>query len=219
MTIAWRTSAKRHPLRGTVRTIAPTVYFSFSNQLAGPRWACAAEAPSRGFKTWITEGGIRCPCLIRYPPFKSQENAISHSFSTVMDILPTILELAQVQHPGKTFRGRPVVQPRGKSWVHHLSSDELNAPDSSIHGENEHIHGWELFGQRAIRQGKWKAVYMDKPRGKGDWELYDMVNDPAELNDLADGKPEIMNRLVEHWERYYAETGMVQTPQFGYVKA
>jgi arylsulfatase A-like enzyme len=34
----------------------------------GPRWACAASAPSRGMKCWTTEGGIRCPCILRYPP-------------------------------------------------------------------------------------------------------------------------------------------------------
>ncbi|KAF4459635.1 arylsulfatase [Fusarium albosuccineum] len=218
------------PLMGGPRTFANVVETYYDNSTEnigdktsfawyGPRWACAAEAPSRGFKTWITEGGIRCPCLIRYPPFHSQENALTHRFSTVMDILPTILELAQIPHPGTSFRGRNVVEPRGKSWVSHLSSSDYNAPDSTIHGEEAHIHGWELFGQRAIREGKWKAVYMDKPRGKGDWELYDMGDDPAELKDLADTHQEVMNRLVEHWERYYAKTGMIQTPQFNYTKA
>ncbi|KAJ5729751.1 sulfatase PB10D8.02c [Penicillium malachiteum] len=186
----------------------------------GPRWACAAEAPSRGFKAWITEGGIRCPCLIRYPGFKPEEYAVTNRFSTVMDILPTILELAQIPHPGNTFRGREVVIPRGKSWVPHLKSPDYSAADSTIHGEDVHIHGWELFGQRAIREGKWKAVFIDPPRGKGDWELYNMEADPAELNDLSEIEKEVMDRLVEHWERYYAETGMVQAPgQFAFAKA
>ncbi|KAJ6014402.1 sulfatase PB10D8.02c [Penicillium herquei] len=185
----------------------------------GPRWACAAEAPSRGFKAWITEGGIRCPCLIRYPGFKPEEYAVTNRFSTVMDILPTILELAQIPHPGNTFRGREVVIPRGKSWVSHLASPDYSATDSTIHGEDVHIHGWELFGQRAIREGKWKAVFIDPPRGKGDWELYNMEADPAELNDLSETEKEVMDRLIEHWERYYAETGMVQPPgEFAFAK-
>ncbi|MCO5613795.1 hypothetical protein L7F22_068073 [Adiantum nelumboides] len=66
----------------------------------GPHWAQAATAPSRMYKAWITEGGIRCPCAIRYPPFHQAEgNKIVHNFTTVMDILPTILDLAQIQHP------------------------------------------------------------------------------------------------------------------------
>lgn len=178
----------------------------------GPRWACAASAPSRGFKCWIYEGGIRCPCLIRYPRFNASPGAITHSFTTVMDILPTCLELAGIPHPGTKFRGRDVVIPRGKSWVQHLSSCDF--AKSSVHGEDAHIHAWELFGQRAIRKGKWKAVWINQPKGKGDWELYDMVEDVAEGCDLAAVQPEMLKQLVEHWEQYYAETGMVQTPMF-----
>ncbi|CAG9990583.1 unnamed protein product [Clonostachys byssicola] len=180
----------------------------------GARWACAATAPSRGLKCWITEGGIRCPCLIRYPPFQAQQSAITHRFTTVMDILPTILDLARVSHPGTSFRGRDVVVPRGKSWVPHLSSPDYAAPSSTVHGEDVHVHGWELFGQRAIREGKYKAVWIAKPRGKDDWELFDVEADPGELHDLAEKETEVMKRLVTHWEVYFAETGMTQTPMF-----
>ncbi|TDZ39592.1 putative sulfatase [Colletotrichum spinosum] len=45
----------------------------------GARWASAATAPSRRSKCWVTEGGIRCPCVIRYPPFQAKpEEAITH---------------------------------------------------------------------------------------------------------------------------------------------
>ncbi|KAF9774485.1 hypothetical protein IL306_007505 [Fusarium sp. DS 682] len=69
----------------------------------GPEWACASMAPSRGFKTWITEGGIRCPCLVRYPPFTRTGGSHTDSFCTVMDVLPTILDLAGVPLPGGKF--------------------------------------------------------------------------------------------------------------------
>lgn len=134
-----------------------------------------------------------------------------------MDILPTILDLARVEHPGTRFRGREVVTPRGKSWVSHLSSQSL--AETSVHGEDTHVHGWELFGQRAIREGIWKAVWINKPRGKDDWELYNMEKDPAELHDLSEKEPDILARLVDHWEIYYAETGMIQTPVFAVTKA
>jgi arylsulfatase len=35
------------------------------------------------------------------------------------------------------------------------------------------------------------------------------------LNDLAESKQDVLCRLIQHWEQYYAETGMVQTPTFG----
>lgn len=134
-----------------------------------------------------------------------------------MDILPTVLELASVPHPGTKFRGRAVVEPRGRSWVPHLSSTDYHK--SSVHGEDVHVHGWELFGQRAIREGPWKAVWLNKPRGKDDWELYNINDDPAEMHDLSETEPQVLARLIEHWERYFAETGMVQTPAFGVTKA
>lgn len=172
----------------------------------GPRWACASMAPSRGFKTWITEGGIRCPCLIRYPKFATTPYAHTNTFTTVMDILPTMLELANIPAPEKTFRGREIVPIRGSSWVSHLSSKNL--PNTSVHDENEYITGWELFGLRAIRQGPWKALWMPPPRGHERWELYNVAKDPGEIHDKAETEPKILEQLVKHWERYFTETGM-----------
>lgn len=190
--------------------------FMTNSGIPGPRWASAATAPSRAFKTWTTEGGIRCPCLVRYPGFGNKESAISSSFATVMDVLPTVLELAKVQHPGTSFRGRTVALPRGKTWVPHLSSSDLK--QTSIHGEDTHIHGWELFGMQAIREGPWKAMWIPAPKGKDDWELFNVEKDPAEKYNLVDKEPEILKRLVEHWERYFAETGMIHVPQMALTR-
>lgn len=173
----------------------------------GARWACAATAPSRAFKCWITEGGIRCPCIVRYPGYSSPPSRITDSFTTVMDVLPTILELAGVESPKGNFRGREVVLPRGRSWNAHLSSQV-----ETVHGEDVHIHGWELFGQRAIRQGKWKALWIPEPKGKGDWELYDVEADPSETRDVSNTETDVLKDLIRHWEIYYAETGMIETP-------
>lgn len=201
------------PMMGSVGSVTRIINKYYNNSIEnmgmsdsyiwyGPDWALASMAPSRGFKTWITEGGIRCPCLVHYPPF-AKSGSITNSFSTVMDILPTILDLAGVAHPGTSFRGRQVVPVRGSSWVPHLSSET-----EAFHDEEKHITGWELFGLRAIREGSWKALFMNAPRGKEKWELYDLKNDPGEVHDLADEKPELLERLVSHWETYYAETGM-----------
>lgn len=172
----------------------------------GPEWASAATAPSRGWKCWPTEGGIRCPCIVRYPGFGSSPSAVSHSFTTVMDILPTVLELAKIPPVGSTFRGREIVPVKGKSWVPHLTSDDYT--NTSVHDENEHIHGWELVGLRAIRKGPWKAVWMHPPRGSGEWELFNLDQDQAESNDLSKSEPNKLVELIRCWEEYYAETGM-----------
>ncbi len=125
-----------------------------------------------------------------------------------MDILPTILDLADVPLPGKVFRGREVVSVQGTSWTRHLSSV---AP--SFHDEEKQITGWELFNLRAIRQGCWKALYMPAPRGKDRWELYNVSVDPGEIHDLAEAETEILERLVAYCETYYTETGMFDSGQ------
>jgi arylsulfatase len=172
----------------------------------GPRWAQAATAPSRMTKGYITEGGIRCPAIVHYSPWT--ERKVTHEFCTVMDILPTVLELAGVAHPGTNFQGREVLLPRGKSWVPHFLSNQ------AIHDEIEDFTGWELFGQRAIRRGNYKAVFFPKQHlpEETKWELYDLTQDKGELKDLAEEKPELLKELIQLWVRYEAETGVIVAP-------
>ena len=68
--------------------------------------------------------------------------------------------------------------------------------------------GWELFGLRAIRKGKWKAVYMTPPRGKDAWELYDIEADPAEVHNKAIDEPDVLKEMLQHCNVHYSETGM-----------
>lgn len=168
----------------------------------GPRWAQTSTAPSRMFKGYVTEGGIRCPAVIHYPPFNFTKDQVSNAFSTVMDILPTILELGGIEAPGMQFRGREVVSVKGKSWIAHLSGQTDNVHNS------EAVTGWELFFHQAIRKGDYKAVFIPKPKGPEKWQLYDLSKDMGEIHDLADEKPEILSELVKHWLAYVAEFGV-----------
>ncbi|KAL9570081.1 hypothetical protein ACKAV7_005589 [Fusarium commune] len=134
------------PLLSSFKTLGELIAAHYDNSLEnigkhdsyvwyGSRWACAATAPSRGFKGWSTEGGIRCPCLIRFPPISSAPETISHTFTTVMDILPTILDLAQCSIQAK-----------------HSGVEKLSLPEGS-HGGNwkavllakQGGDDWELF--------------------------------------------------------------------------
>ncbi|TKA51631.1 hypothetical protein B0A53_05508 [Rhodotorula sp. CCFEE 5036] len=166
----------------------------------GPAWAQAATAPNRMYKAWITEGGIRCPAIVRYPGFRN--GTISHEFATVMDIMPTVLVMAQVQHPSPEFHGRKVLPMRGKSWLEYMTGSR-----DYVHAENA-VHGWELFGQSAIRQGSWKAVWI--PSDDAKWSLYNLATDAGETKDLADEEPDRLVEMVRLWRDYEAETGIVR---------
>lgn len=173
----------------------------------GDQWAQALTSPSSMYKAYNSEGGIRCPLIVHYPPIldaSSKNGQISHTFTTVMDILPTILDLAGVEHPGTSYKGRTVAKPKGKSWVAHL----LNK-DSKVHSE-ETVTGWELFGQQAIRKGPYKALYIPAPHGPDKWQLFHIKNDPGENHDLAESNPKKLEELLNHWTDYVAETGLIE---------
>ena len=182
----------------------------------GPRWASAATAPARLYKSFNSEGGIRVPMMIRYPPFTaSRSGAIDHSFVTVMDIAPTLLELAETQHPGKTYKSREVVPMRGRSWVTYMTNPER---EKYIH-DDDTVTGWELFDRQALRKGKWKAILIPPPFGPGSWQLYDLSADPGETEDLCEQEPKKLQELLKHWDEYVKECGVAgQAPQYGVLK-
>jgi arylsulfatase A-like enzyme len=171
----------------------------------GPRWAQAATAPSRLHKAFTTEGGIRVVSFATFPGFQRQ-GGIGTAFSTVMDLAPTVLEMAGAAHPGTFYKGREIVPMRGKSMVPYLK------------GEAEAVHddqtgtGWELFGRRAIRQGDWKALHLPPPYGTGEWQLYDLSADPGEIRDMAESHPEKLAELLRLWDAYVAENGVILDP-------
>ncbi|CAH6723379.1 hypothetical protein CLIB1444_14S02740 [[Candida] jaroonii] len=169
------------------------------------QWAQAATAPSNMYKMWTTEGGIRCPLIIHHPNIIKEESrgSVKHEFATVMDVLPTILDLAGVEHPGETFRGKKIAPVRGKSWKSYITGES-----EKVHSDDT-VTGWELFGQQAIRKGHFKAVYIPQPLGTGEWQLFDLKKDPGEINDLASTNNDKLQELLEHWSTYVAETGLV----------
>jgi arylsulfatase A-like enzyme len=167
----------------------------------GPRWAQAATAPSRLYKAFTTEGGIRVVAFA-HDPALARSGEIGSAFATAMDVLPTILERAGVAHPGTQHRGREVAEVKGRSLLPYL-----NREADHVHGAS-HVTGWELFGRRAIRQGDWKAVFIPAPAGPNVWQLYDLARDPGEIHDLAQAEPERLAALLRHWENYVAENGV-----------
>ncbi len=170
----------------------------------GPRWAQAATAPSRLYKAFTSQGGIRVVSFFSWPGFTRK--GAGTAFSTVQDITPTLLELAGIVHPGNSYEGRPIEAPRGVSLVRYLDNRQEFA-----HGP-DHATGWELFGRRAIRQGDWKAVFIPEPWGPGRWQLYDLGRDPGEVEDLAARSPGKLDELLRLWDRYVEETGVFLGP-------
>lgn len=172
----------------------------------GPRWAQAATAPSRLYKAYTTEGGVRVPFVARFPnQFDNEKNAgsITNVFSTVMDLAPSILEMAGVKHPAPTYQGREVVKMRGTSMIPFATGKQ-----SQVH-TGDFVCGWETCGRAAVRFANWKIVYIPKPKGPERWQLYDLSIDPGEVHDLAEKDPERLKKMVKLWDQYVLETGVI----------
>lgn len=168
----------------------------------GPGWAQANIAPFRWYKGFATEGGIRVPGFVSYRGIK-QQGIISNAFTTVMDVVPTFLDLANTKHPAPKYENRNVLPIKGASMLPFLLGDAR-----AVHGD-DYVMGWELFGRRAIRQGQWKIVWLDEPYGTGRWQLYNLTVDSTESQDLADQEPERLQAMIALWEQYAQANGVI----------
>jgi arylsulfatase len=174
----------------------------FSRIAQGPAWAQVSMTPYRLFKGFTTEGGIRSPLIVSGPGV-TNNGSHNDSFSHVMDISATILDAAGIKHPGTSYEGRKIEPLRGHSLM-----AVLNGKSNSVY-DNDTAVSWELLGRRAVRKGDLKLVWLPTPFGNDNWQLYDLSKDPAELNDLSKEQPTLRQEMIEIWNQYSQDVGVV----------
>ena len=164
----------------------------------GAGWANAMVAPFGIYKSYTTEGGIKTPAIF-YSTKNRFMNSKKNSVMTVMDIAPTILDMAGLDHPhSKEVDLLPMT---GRSALKYLTNET-----ESIH-ENNPI-GWELYGNRALIKGNFKAMLIWPPEGDGEWQLYNISDDPTESNNLAESHPSVLQELITDWQGYAEINGV-----------
>ena len=168
----------------------------------GPGWAQASMSPSRMFKAFPSEGGIRSPCLVKVPGQPANTGTMNHSFFHVRDITPTILDAAGVPFP-REIGGRKVRPLQGNSVL-----DLFAGKTQTAYAGADDV-GYELFGLKAYIAGDWKILWMPEPFGKGEWELFDLKQDPAEMNDLSEQHPDRLEEMIGRWEQYKKDNGVL----------
>lgn len=168
----------------------------------GPSWAQVGSVPLRLYKGVVAEGGIRAPLIVSGPGVEHR-GAVSHALLHVMDVAPTFLASAGIADPSSK-EGGTAVPLQGKSmWPLLAGRQKATRADADW-------LGWELFGNRAIRQGDWKLLYLSKAAGgTGDWELFDLASDPAEMHDLSAKHPDKRAALLALWEEYVERNGVI----------
>jgi arylsulfatase len=168
----------------------------------GPGWAQVSMTPFSQYKGWLGEGGIRNALIVSGPINKREKGSINHGLMSIADIMPTLLEVAGTSYP-KSYNGNALPPMIGKSWTKVLAG-ESESPRTS----QDYI-AWELFGNRALRQGEWKLRWEFTPLGISDWELFNVAADPAERKDLADANPEKLKEMLGLWDDYVKKNNVV----------
>ena len=152
-------------------------------------------APSRMFKAFTAEGGIKSPMLVKIPGKRENAGSVNHSFFHARDIMPTLLDLAGVTHT-KQFSGHKVRPMQGKSVM-----DLFEGKSPTAYAGASQV-GYETFGMKAYFVGDWKILWMPKPFGPGEWELFNLKQDPGEMNDQSKQHPEKRQEMITRWEQY-----------------
>lgn len=170
----------------------------------GMRWAEVSAAPFRLFKGFTgAEGGTSSPLIVQLPEQKSAL-PVSHARMHVTDVLPTILEMARIEKPGKEYKGREVYPIEGKSWLSALRSSQST---ESIRADDE-VLADELMGASYVVKGKWKLTQQPdfslRPvmRENVPYKLFDLSKDRGETQNLAEQHPDIMSELEKDYKAY-----------------
>ncbi|MEM8910530.1 MAG: arylsulfatase [Planctomycetota bacterium] len=163
----------------------------------GPGFSSAANTPFRRHKTWVHEGGISTPFIVYWPDGIAAKNELRSTLAHVIDLAPTILDLAEVRTTVGTGPPMP-----GRSL-----KSALGDPEVTGHDELWFCHE----GNHALRMGPWKIVRGNDGRpfpfqGSNDdenfpaWRLYNLVDDRAEQHDLAEAEPKRLAAMSQRWD-------------------
>jgi len=128
----------------------------------------------------LNEGGIRVPMIASWPD-KIKPGRISDHQSSFQDVLPTLCEIAGTEVPEETD---------GISFLAELKGGKQN--------RHEYLY-WEFpesGGQQAIIYGRYKAIRKNMRKGNSEFQLFDLVNDPAETQNIASENPDIISKIA-----------------------
>jgi arylsulfatase A-like enzyme len=157
-----------------------------------------SPGPFRGRKRSLYEGGVRTPFIVRWPAGKIPAGKVDNtSVISGVDLLPTFCSLAGVKLPAdlapdgedisETFSGKPKQRKKPLMWEY-IQNQYLGYP----------INKSPML---AIRSGKWKLL-MNPDRSRV--ELYDILKDPMEVDNLADRYPKMVEELsaeLQKWKK------------------
>ncbi len=173
-------------------------------QSYGHGWANLSNTPFRLFKQYDHEGGIHTPMIAHWPKGITGRGKVSFAVSHLVDVMPTVLQLTGTTYPVK-WNGLAIHPAIGQSLLPVFETGKRPLPRALYFSHNK--------GQ-AIHKGDWKLVALKEGGGKKKggkskgpkWELYNITEDPSELNDLAATMPDKVRELAKEFSRWLKES-------------
>ena len=159
-------------------------------------WASASNMPYSRFKETMFEGGAHVMAFATYPG-KTQGGKILKEVYSVLDIAPTILDLAKISDPLE-FKGEKLAPMQGSPFTNVLLGGKEKQKPRTL--------GWEMNGMLAVRDGNYR---LSTTQFDPHYYVYDLKKDPFEQSDIGDNQPNIKKALLEKYEKYAKENGVV----------
>jgi arylsulfatase len=170
----------------------------------GPGFASASNTPLRRSKIWVHEGGISTPLIVHWGERIKTKNELRHTSAHIVDLMPTILELAGVRPYEVAGNNYP--------YLHGISLVPSFDKDKTV--ERDFLY-FNHEGNYALRAGDWKIVGSEID-GKV-WNLYNLTKDRGEVNDLSKTYPEKLQEMAIQWDsltrQYRAQNSNPTPPQ------
>ena len=134
----------------------------------------------------LYEGGVRVPLVVEGHGVRAGSS--SHTPASIMDIGPTLCELTGTQPPPSQD---------GRSLLPEIT-EGAEDPDRPV--LSEWVQGWDPtpVPMRAVRRRRWKLICSQHSEIED--QLFDLETDPAEVNNRAEDRPEVVAQLENHLE-------------------
>ena len=169
-----------------------TLVFFISDNGGPTPQTTSSNAPLRGYKGQVWEGGIRIPFMVQWKGKLPAGKVFTEPVAS-LDIVPTVLAAVGIA-------AKPDDKLDGVNLLPYLGGVKAGSPHDVLY--------WRFHAKQAIRSGDWKLV---KEQRQGRWELYNLADDVGESKDLADKMPEKLKELDKAWQEWNAQ---LQAPKW-----
>jgi arylsulfatase len=170
--------------------------------------------PLRAAKATTREGGVRVPCVMRWPA-NIPSGLVCREIASSMDLLPTLAGIVDAHLPEDRILDGKVILPL------------MTEPNAA--SPHEAFYYYNLNKLEAVRSENWKLVFPRTPMDDAPYQrkknakpeqllpeaLYDLTVDVGETQNLIEQHPDVARRLRALAQRMRGDIGDSTTGQVG----